>query len=365
MTVDQRTLTRLAAVASGERLRHARELCGWTQTELAERLDGALTSPAISMFESGKTKTSGPTLGRLAHALQVPPTYLVARGDDDAPGFFRSLKSAPVKARRQALAQAQLLHDLAVEIEKQVRLPRFDESIRRASTTNIDEIDEIAANVRNQWSLGDEPIKSVVRTIEQHGVIVARIAVSHYEIDAFSVLYRDRPVVILGSDKGATARSRFDAAHELGHIVMHDWLDADTKQAETQAHRFAAAFLLPRHIAYDVLPAKVDWKRLIALKAIWGVSLAALLYRMKALGVITEPAYVSALKTMSARGWRTTEPGDHLLGRLEQPTLLTRAIDVLEQDGTSLHDFLRDASLPEPHVRKLLGATDSRPVVDI
>ncbi len=49
------------------------------------------------------------------------------------------------------------------------------------------------------------------------------------------------------------------------------------------------------------LPAKIDWPRLLQLKAKWQVSLGALLRRAITLGVMSETTYTSAMRTMSTR----------------------------------------------------------------
>jgi Zn-dependent peptidase ImmA (M78 family) len=105
------------------------------------------------------------------------------------------------------------------------------------------------------------------------------------------------------------------------------WTVADIAQTanvgpevETQAHQFAAGFLLPAEQIYHRLPTTADWPALFELKRHWQVSLAALLMRAKTLGRMTEATYLSAIKTASARGWRRIEPVP--LGQPEQPTRL-------------------------------------------
>jgi len=156
------------------------------------------------------------------------------------------------------------------------------------------------------------------------------------EVDAFSLPFADHPVVVLSADKNDRARSRFDAAHELGHLVMHGDQVWGLREVETQAHWFAAAFLMPAPDIHDELPTKVDWPRLFELKKRWQVSLAALLLRAKSLGRINDAQYVTAVKTASARGWRRVEPVP--LGAPEQPKLLSCALDTLTNLG--LDDFL-------------------------
>jgi Zn-dependent peptidase ImmA (M78 family) len=94
---------------------------------------------------------------------------------------------------------------------------------------------------------------------------------------------------------------------------------------ETQAHQLAAAFLMLAEDIYDQLPSKVDWQVLFELKRHWQASLAALLMRAKTLGKINDRAYLTAVKTISARGWRRVEPVP--LGRPEQPSGLLNFLD--------------------------------------
>ena len=115
-------------------------------------------------------------------------------------------------------------------------------------------------------------------------------------------------MVVLGTDKDDRARSRFDGAHELGHLVVHGEQIWGVKEVETQAHQFAAGFLLPAEQIYDQLPTTADWPALFELKRHWQVSLAALLMRARTLGRMTEGTYLSAIKTASARGWRRLNP---------------------------------------------------------
>jgi Zn-dependent peptidase ImmA (M78 family) len=151
-----------------------------------------------------------------------------------------------------------------------------------------------------------------------------RLPLESADVDAFSLPFTDRPVIVLSADKNDRARSRFDAAHELGHLVMHGQQIWGLPEVEKQAHRFAAAFLMPRQDIADQLPRHGDWNRLFSLKRHWQVSLAALLMRARVLGSMSENDYVAAIKAASARGWRRIEPVP--LGQPEQPKLLQALI---------------------------------------
>lgn len=355
------------ALFSGDLLRVGRELRGLSQTGLAREIG---TSPAaISQFEKGSARPSSERLDALADALQVPVGFFVPRTEDedlDRRAFFRSLRSTPVAARRKAAAQALVVRWLTRALERHVRFPEpaIPRHHRLELDADLDEVEPIAERVRAELELGLGPISDAVRVVERRGVVAARLRVDQRDVDAFSVIIDGRPILMLADDKDDRGRSRFDAAHELGHWAMHDEVDVGKKDAEQQAHRFAAAFLMPAASIRDELPTRADARQLLALKARWGVSMAALIRRARDLGRMDQDEYVRAMKQFSARGWRRREPGD--LGTPEVPTLLQRALDVAARHGWPLEALAAEVDLPEKDLRALLDASrDERPGVSL
>ncbi|MGV9565621.1 helix-turn-helix domain-containing protein [Streptomyces sp. NPDC003480] len=302
------------------RLRTARELAGMSQAQLAR--EAGLTPAAISQFEGGAARPSPETFAALAEILAVPSGFFREPMTESHDGFFRSLRRTSVVDRRRARAIAHVAHDLAVRASGAEWFSLSDVPMLPVSglETPIAEIEQAAAKVRSLWSIPSGPVPNVVELLETHGVAVIRLPLDSADVDAFSLPFPDHPVVVLGTDKNDRARSRFDAAHELAHLVLHGEQIWGVKEVETQAHQFAAAFLMPASDVYGHLPTTVDWSTLFDLKRRWQVSLAALLMRARTLGRISESAYLTAIKTASARGWRRVEPVP--LGRPEQPTKL-------------------------------------------
>jgi Zn-dependent peptidase ImmA (M78 family) len=211
--------------------------------------------------------------------------------------------------------------------------------------------------VRATWQLPPGPVAHMVRLLETHGAVVVRLRGLGREVDAFSCL-QGRPIVVLWREKEDKARARFDAAHELAHLVLHPEAEPGNKILEAQADAFASAFLMPREYIYAQLPRRVDFRRLLELKLQWGVSLGALLYRARTLGVIGESAYRRALVRMSSEGWRRDEPGD--LGPPEIPTMLPQALELLSQRGVTLETLAAEAKLPLAVVAEVVGG-ETRP----
>ena len=356
------------------RIKAARELRGLTQRQVVERMGAdAISAPALSQIESGKLRPSEATIPVLAEALEVPSSFF--RVQLPAPRaritYFRDLRSTTARERRRAAARALLLNDLVAAFEQHVRGPDVDVPDHPILPgANRAAIERAATSVRRAWDLGEEPIPHVVLELERHGVVVARLTTGGTTIDAFSTWLGLRPLVLLTDHKQYNyVRSRFDASHELGHLVMHPGAKPGTKELENQAHTFASSFLLPDKHARAQLPSRLNaagWSRLAEMKRVWGISMAALLQRARHLAIISTEAHQSAMRLMSARGWRTQEPGDREMGAPEAPRLLER----LEKRATQtaempIAQLVRDAYLPlEDTLELLRAAKDARPSID-
>jgi Zn-dependent peptidase ImmA (M78 family)/transcriptional regulator with XRE-family HTH domain len=352
----------------GTRLRIARELRGLSQKGLAELAE--VSAAAVSQFEKCTSTPTARTLVALGDALRFPIAYFrddVAAHEIEIPAFFRSLRSASVGNRKQARAFAEVVREFAIGLETRVEFPALDVPRFSIALNDVrpEEVEEIASRVRYEWQLSsDQPLDDIVVLLERHGVVVTRADFGTSKIDAFSVAFDDHPVVVLCADKGLRDRSRFDAAHELGHLVMHEPEVRGTKEAESQASQFAGAFLMPRGGIVHELPSRPDWARLVSLKRKWGVSIGALLVRAKTLGVMAPEVYVQAVKAMSARGWRVSEPEP--LGPPESPQLLRKAVAILSDAGLELQDLVELTCIPLDQIERISRANRStRPRIQL
>jgi Zn-dependent peptidase ImmA (M78 family)/transcriptional regulator with XRE-family HTH domain len=349
----------IAPIFDPARLKLARQAKGLLKSHLAALVD--VTPAAIGQFEAGTVKPSANTLAQLALALGFPVEFFAYGGEPwqvptVADTFFRSLRSARQTERQQAVAHAALVWEVVTRLEERVRFPAvaLPPDLNVTATTALEEIETTAAELRRRWELKPGPIPHVIRLLELHGIIVTRYRSGSERLDAFSCPFPERPIVVLGDDKGQLDRSRFDAAHELGHLVMHPDPQPGDRVLERQAQSFAAAFLMPRDEIIDSLPhGRVDWMDMVTLKRTWGVAIQALLYRARTLGTLDENAYENAMKTMSRRGWRRREPG--YLGSPERPQMLPKAIEALTNVGFTTNDLIELTRLSETTLRMIVG----------
>src|SRR5450755_2720577 len=228
-----------------------------TKKELADR--GGVSAVSITQYEAGNTLPSPAIRSGLALACGVPLAYFERspgrrRPDFSSRSFFRSLRSTSQRERDRADALAEHVVDVVDTLNAHVELPLADHPSLPAERGARPEIEQIADSTRREWNVPHGPIANVVRLLESRGIVVARLRSGGRRLDAFSRWFGDRPVVILWSDKSDKARSRFDAAHELGHLIMHSDADPLSLEQERQAHMFASAFLMPSaSVASDLL----------------------------------------------------------------------------------------------------------------
>ncbi|CCH33170.1 XRE family transcriptional regulator [Actinosynnema sp. NPDC047251] len=351
--MSARTPARAADVAplfDGARLTLARKLAGLRKSDLAGRVDKSPT--AVAAWESGAKRPTAATVAQLALSLAVEPGFFAVRADDVAAAsstpHFRSLRSTSQLARDQAFAFGQVAVDVAAGLERHVEFPEPDVPCLPVTADDPGDGPERAARlVRERWGIGPGPAGHLVRLLENRGVLVVFSPPQAASVDAYSFDSRRRPVVVLNPVKRDYYRQRFDVAHELGHLVMHGDAEPGGRGVEDQAHRFAAELLMPAEQVRDLLPASMGgavWPTLARLKEQWGVSLQALLYRARWLGRLGDVSYRNAMATISARGWRRSEPG--LVTVMEQPSLLARAVQLLASEGIGQEALVEQCRVP-------------------
>ena len=343
-------LSGVSALFDGGRLTLARKLAGLKKVDLAGLVGKSAAS--VTSWENNATKPSSATVAQLALALEVEPQFFLPAGTREpavSQPHFRSLRSTTQTAQDQAAAYGRLAGDIGALLEKSVEFPtRNLPSIPvDASAPSADGPEKAARAAREFFDLPIGPVSHMIRLVERAGVLVVFSPPQTASIDAFSMEVEGRPIIVLNPTKDDYYRQRFDVAHELGHLIMHADSEPGSRIAEDQANRFASEFLTPTEQVKNDLPRTTTergWERLAQLKEHWGVSLQALLFRARALGVMSEVTYRNAMMRVSANGWRRAEPGQVMV--VEMTSLIPRAVDVLEQAGMHATDLVKGPGLP-------------------
>lgn len=334
-------------VFNPSRLTIARKRRGLTKIEFANRSSVPLRS--FKAYELGEYPPPDDVLAKFVSVSGFPAEFFF--GDTleeprEEAASFRSMARMKCYQRDMALSQGAIALHLNEWLEERFELPSIDIPNLRHETSP----EAAAEAVRHHWGIGELPINNMIHLLESKGVRIFSLAVDALEVDAFSMWKEGTPFIFLNSAKTAE-RSRHDAAHELGHLVLHRHGGPVGRKAEEQANAFASAFLMPRSSVLASVPRFPNLAALVKLKKIWQVSVAALAYRLHALGIVSDWQYRMLYIQISRNKFRTREPAP--IPR-ETSLVLPKIFAALRDDGLTRSNVAKALCIPQSELEVLL-----------
>ena len=301
-------------MAFGERLRLARLRAGLSLAGLAEKLTPKVSAQAINKYELGEMMPSSGVLVSLAQTLGVSLDFLMSNQVVALDGVeFR--KRAKTSEKERALVEAEVIDHVEryLAIEDILALPEQPSALDDFKPEHIVDLaaaETKATQLRDAWNLGGDPIPSMTALLEERNVRVLEIG-GH---DGFFGLtcHVKRPqgksdIRVVVRRNVNVERNRFTLAHELGHALIADCEEAKEEKA---MDRFAGSFLMPaEHLKNEIGTDRkaLAYEELLRLKHMYGVSIMALIYRLKCLEIISEATLKNIFRT-PARAWLKQEP---------------------------------------------------------
>lgn len=330
-----------------ERVDLVRRRLGLSKIEFAAKI--GVDRKTVQRFEAGSHELSPQVLTALI-SLSGYPEQFFCKGTPELPPTdgvsFRSLRSLTVRPRDAALAAAAIAFELDDWINE-----RFDLPTHRLPQLDSRAPSDAAAALRSHWGIGVRPIANMVNVLEAHGVRVFSLSEETRHLDAYSFWRNQRPYVFLNTCKTAE-HVRFDAAHELAHLVLHRHGGSKHRSAEDEAHEFASEFLMPAADLEAHVPRVRCLNDLIQAKKRWGVSASALNYALnhRRNKIITNWHYRNYCIELSRAG-RENEPNPILR---ETSQIWGKVLTALWRDGYSLYRISMELALPERELSDLL-----------
>jgi Zn-dependent peptidase ImmA (M78 family)/transcriptional regulator with XRE-family HTH domain len=364
----------------GQRLVEARRARGLSATDLAGVVGVSVQS--VSKYENGHQTPTLETFHALARALNIPRDYFLRPVvvADNRPVFWRGKLSAPPVKRERAAIRLEWMKEVVDYLAGYFDFPSLN--LPRIDVPDLEDIDTdflraVAAEVRRYWDIRPGPMPDVIEKLETNGTLVSRIHVGAEKLDAFSQ-WSDRfnlPFVVLSRDKASAVRQRFDALHELAHVILHRNVTfkrlndrAAYAMVERQADQFAGFMLLPeKEFSEELYSASLDG--FLALKERWGASVGAMIMRTRAMDILSEDGARSMWINYNRRGWRNGEPLDGKMEK-EAPYMIRRSFEkLIEAKVQSVSDILAALPFPAADLEELAdvepgtltGAVEARP----
>jgi Zn-dependent peptidase ImmA (M78 family)/transcriptional regulator with XRE-family HTH domain len=323
----------------GDKLRLARLLNGMTLKELGEAVTAS--RQFIHQLEGDIRQPPEDMLYALCEALSVRKAFFYKELENDVKFeqcHFRKRKTTPVGLANRVCSYSTVFEELVGFLSEYVEFPTPDVpdlSNDAGTYTNL-EMEEAAETCRKHWKLGlDNPIDNITNVLEHAGVVITSFSGVSEKVDALS-LYRKRPIIIRNDAKKSPCRLRFDLAHECGHFALHSGTETGDTITESEANRFASAFIFPRSAFVKEFPRNFvvsresSWRPIYDLKIRWGMSLKAIIYRAHFLKIISSQQYRAANVKLGKTGQSKNEWYDNQI-ETEIPELLTSSIELLNE----------------------------------
>lgn len=351
-----------------KRIKEGRLFRALTQESLAESI--GVSKQAVSQYETGVLTPTFETMMQIAEILDFPLTYFSKpyRNELLAPVFFRKRKTSTKKLITLFQTYIEWMADIYSYVEQYIHLPEMRLLTYDKVGYTHKEISDAATSLRRHWGLGDGPISNLTLLLENNGILVSKVGLAASKADACSVFFTTpgtarRPMIFLTSGTSAV-RSRRDLAHELGHQVLHSWMDKEQFQEyqdliETEAEMFASCLIMPEQAMQRESYAVKNLDALLLMKARWGASAQSILYHLADSGCMEEHTATRLKTALYRRGWRTREPGDDTIPQ-ERPELIKDAMTVMVENHIKTGaEILENIAMPPDDAAALCGVTPS------
>lgn len=319
-----------------KRISIARNIRGISQGELSKIL--ALTNQAVlSNIETGKLPFEEDFAIKLSDKLKFPISFFskntsftrLSKFYYRKRNAFPASELVPLESKIEAIRSgyAELIKSVDVNIQKLPQIP----------VTEKNRPEEIAKLFRLFIGLNDDPIDNLVSIIEKLGIAILFIDVSSDKFSGLTVQTDNNLSLIIVNKNMPNDHKKFTIAHEVGHIIMHipfaedpDFISnlEDLDVVERQADAFAGAFLIPKEQAKYTFR-QLTYTQLGNLKTYWKVSKQAILFRAKALGILTDVRFKTLYIELSRNGERKKEKIEIWL---DQPTMIKKLIEFYESE---------------------------------
>lgn len=333
----------------------AREMRGFTQTELAARL--SVPQGTVSKLESGALNITDELTKAISQALQLPESFFSQMDAVHPFGsttfYHRRLQSVPAGVLRKIEARVNVYRFHVTRLLKATDLDRRCR-FRRVDKDEHGSINEIAQLTRAAWNIPAGPVHSLIKSIESAGGIVIRFNFGTTKMFGLSEWNPPAPPLFFLNDNPEIPadRERFTLSHELGHVLLHAM---PNPRMEKEANQFASEFLMPAKEIRPQLAPPIKLHTVAKLKPFWKVSMAALIERALELGVINQNQHVYLRIQLQQKGYGRHEPAELDFPR-ERPTLLTEIIQAhIKELGFGISDIARMVNMSASEFRAFHG----------
>ncbi len=279
----------------GERLKRARIKAGLSMQDLVNKADNIVSKQAVSQYEKNQKNPSSMVLIALANALDLNVEYFfrtvevqIGQVDFRKHSSFGKKKQEIIKEKVREYLERYIQLENILDIDA-----KFCNPIKDKKINSMDDIEELASILRQNWDLGFDAIGNIIEMLELQNIKVLLID-DENKFNGLSGEANDNinhPFIVLNnSNKLTSDRKRFTALHELAHLL----LPKHSLDEEKASDRFAGAFLFPKESVYKEFGEKrnkISIEELNHIKQKYGISIAGIIFRLYQLNIINDAIF--------------------------------------------------------------------------
>lgn len=279
-----------------EKLRKIRKYRGLSLDSVCEKIGFIVSKQALFKYEKGLMNPSKSVLDAILKVYGIDQNTLYGQHQVTVRDLnYRYIGHLSAKDEKT------LKSDIIMMLEKYFILEQLlSDHIaykaplsKRQIELTYDGMEKATLDIRRKWNLGHDMIPSVCRMLESSGIKVLEMDLSENIDGLCGWANRKAPFIVL--NKNVTVeRKRFTALHEFAHLLFPFPKEMAPNQIERLCHRFSSSFLLPvesTRLYLGLKRSRLTIDELSAVRTNYGISIAAIVHRLKDLSVITEDYY--------------------------------------------------------------------------
>lgn len=273
-----------------------------------------MSAPAVAKYEKGKIIPNSEKLIEFANAYSVNVIDILKSYNTPKMKFNAFRKKQRLQGQNLELLKEIIQNNVAdyLEVIELNKIKSNNIKLKRYLCNSFEDAESAADKFRKDYELSiNQPISDLISILENIGSIIIQIDNDDdrfADFDGLSEIVSNIPVIVLlKSDDGA--RQRFTIAHELGHLVLD--IKNNGLDEEKICNRFASSLLMPKDAVIKEFGAnrdRISFYELIAFKKEYKVSMQAIVYRLKDLGIISDYLFRKINISFSSMGIRKHEP---------------------------------------------------------
>jgi Zn-dependent peptidase ImmA (M78 family)/transcriptional regulator with XRE-family HTH domain len=286
----------------------AREYRGLTQAELAR--ESGMKQPRVARIEAGSgADLDSSEMEELSRVLGFPKDFFFLseqRFSYGSSSVFTRSRQLKASERRKVSGIVNILRIHARRMLDHIDI-HVSRPLPRLSMDDYGTPTACARALRAAWGCPSGPIRNLTKLLEGAGVLVIECDFAGVPMDATCIQLGEMPPIVFVDRSVPGDRWRFTLAHELAHLVMHD---IPRPTMEDEADEFASEFLVPsEELTPDLSRSNAaKLQTYVPLKEYWGVSIAMLVMKARALGKIDDNQKKWLYIQMNNLGIRKNEP---------------------------------------------------------